>query len=529
MIDRLLTEFGAIDKFSPIANQVSVSARRAADSLRHLHNAQVRSHSSVGGAGISPLAVISQINPVSIALTGLTAVLLSSITALTVYAGVLFAVGNRAVGAASEMQALQATLVAVTGSTEVAAEKMAFLRRFALESVFEFRDLARAGTLLESFGLRMERILPIIARLGAVFGASSELLDQLASAFGRIGAGQFGEAMEILRRFGIGAQALREAGIEISKGGEIKASAEQLLKAVESIVLARFGNITEAMSATLVVQLSNLQDAIFQSLETIGRAILPGIQRFVSAISSAINQLRELGFVDRIAESFGRASESMISALIQHLPRAVAWLQVLLETGPKLFVAIWQTAEQFVVRVLSAIESMFNGILSALTAFTNNIANLFNALRRYIPLLRLLPAMQAVQFERITLGDVFAMTPLGNLIQSMGRQVDSVENRMLRSLAGGQPAPVPVGAEAGGFWSRQQTLTEEIAENTRQTKELMKRQVDFQRAVLGGGELASFGITPVERASISRAEVSRGAESFIEEIVRRLMRLRVTR
>lgn len=530
-VDRLITEFGAIDKFTPVARSVGRAADEVARHLSSLHSTQSRlSHlqppigGNISASGI--LSLLSQFNPINLILTGLTVTLFAGVAAGTAFAGILTMIARRAVSAASEMQSLEATLTAVTGSAERAAEKMAFLRRFATESVFEFKDLARAGTLLEAFGLRMERMLPIIARLGAVFGANAELIDQLASAVGRIAAGQFGEAMEILRRFGIGAQALREAGVEIDKSGQVKSSAEQVLRAIERIVMTRFGSITQLMSTTLVVQLSNLRDTVFQIFETIGRAILPHVQKVASVFAELVSNLRELGGINLIAESFAKAASVLSSTLISVLPRALAWLQVLLTNAPQLFAAVWESSIPLVRQLFTAFESLLESIANGIITLNNNIANLFNHLRRFIPFLRALPEMATLTLFRAGLSGIGIS--LYELFRQFRTEAEMIET-LLRRDTGRFDGQVPTGEAAGSFWGRQQQLTEEIATNTRTTVELLKRQIDFQRVVLGGGEIASLGLTPVERARLTRTEVARGAENFIEEIVRRMMRLQVIR
>lgn len=529
-IDRLITEFGAIDKFTPVAQRVSHSARQVEHALNSLLRHQQMNFSvggglssGVGAGGLAGLA--TSFNPVGLVLTALTATLFAGVTALTAYGGALMMLARESVNAAAEMQALQATLIAVTGNAEKAGQKMEFLRRFARESIFEFRDLARAGTLLESFGLRMERVLPVIARLGAVFGASRELLDQLASALGRIGAGQFGEAMEVLRRFGISAQALREEGVQITAGGQVVSQATAVLEAVERIVLKRFGNITSMMSATLIVQLSNLKDSIFQIFEVIGRAILPHVQKIVSAVSNGLAGLNASGAIERIASSFGSAAEMIARLAVQAMPTVLAWMAALIEKGPLLFMAIAKAITAFAQQAMNVIESIVNQIGQALVSLHNLFVSITRSLFGLLPGLRV---PEPIRFEPIQLGKFLAGAggPLGIFFD----QVRARANELLSGIGQGSQSElstVSVGSEAGSFWSRQQTLTAEIAENTRATKEMMKRQIEWMRVVLGGGELASFGVTPVER--FGRSEVRASANDFVSEIVRRLQRLRVVR
>lgn len=531
-VDRLITILEAQDKFTPVARRVEQSAASLAQKLQMLQQSGLPAALSAAGGG-SPLDLISSLatrfNPVSLVLTALTATVFAGVAAGIAYAGVLGLVAQRAISAASEMQALQATLEAVTGSADRASEKMQFLRRFARESVFEFQDLARAGTLLESFGLRMERVLPVIARLGSVFGASSELIEQLASAFGRIGAGQFGEAMEILRRFGIGADALRSKGVEFAGGGQIVSRAETVLRAVESIVLERFGSVTERMSRTLIVQLSNLRDAVFQTFETVGRAMLPGVQIFAGELQRVLSALQESDALNNIALQFGRASVALGTSLANMLPRAIAWMAALVESGPRLFNALWDSAREFITNALESLEKFMNTMGQVLVQLHNVIADLVNNIRSALGVFgSALNPMQRLSFTPVAFG--LGGLAVGPAWQHLSTRASEIEAQIRAGLRLDRAdEAVPVGDQAGGFWSRQQSLTEEIAKNTRETRDLMREQIDFQRIILGGGERASLGVTPVERSRIQRDSVARGAESFVEQIVERMLRLRVVR
>lgn len=509
MIDRLIVAIEAQDKFTPTAQQIERSADSLARKLAMLQSAgRAPGLPPAAGSSVAISAFLANINPVTVVLSAIAVAATAGLAVLGGYAFGLLKLGEHAVSAASEMQALEATLTAVTGSAESASRKMTFLRRFARESVFEFQDLARAGTLLESFGLRMERVLPIIARLGAVFGAESGLIDQLASAFGRIGAGQFGEAMEILRRFGISAQALRAHGVQMSASGQVLSSAESVLLAVEAIVLERFGNITESMSKTLVVQLSNLRDAVFQTFETVGRAILPHIQAFVGRVSELLTALRASGWIDRIASAFGSLAESLSAKLVAVLPSAIGWLTTLIEFGPQLFRVLIDSAWQFAESITSALLSVGNAIIQ----LYNTIIRLSGPLARAFGLSPISPLQPDTQFS-----------PVLSLISAMDQRATEIAEQILSAATGPERA-VETGEAAGSFWNRQQDLTAEIAQNTRETKQLLREQIDFQRLVLGGGERASFGLTPVERAGLTRS-----AESFVESVVERMLRLRVAR
>lgn len=533
-VDRLITVLEAHDRFTPVARRVEQSAASLAHKLQALQHAGQPGLSGMTSPGVgNPLDLVTsfatRFNPVALALTAVTTVLFGAVAIGATYAGVLGLIAQQSIAAASSMQMLEATLTAVTGSAERATEKMRFLRRFATESVFEFQDLARAGTLLESFGLRMERLLPIIARLGAVFGANRELLDQLASAFGRIGAGQFGEAMEILRRFGISSQALSERGVEFTGGGQIVSNAETVLRAVESVVLARFGSITEQMSSTLVVQLSNLRDSVFQMFETVGRGLLPGIQIFVSELQRVLSALRESGTIQGIGLLFGQAALRIGTTLANMLPKLVAWFATLIEAGPKLFVAIWDSAREFMTRVVDAFQTFANTVMEVLVNVHNLIARLANSLSAALGPLggRAIGSMSPIAFQPLAIGAGLSFAALMDRMSTRAGEIEALIRAGLQT--GVEPTSAPTGEAAGAFWNRQQSLTEEIARNTRETRDLMREQIDFQRIILGGGERASLGVTPVERARLNRTEIQRGAESFIEQVVERMLRLRVIR
>lgn len=121
-------------------------------------------------------------------------------------------------------------------------------------------------------------------------GQGAEGLQMVSTALGRIKAGQYGEAMEQLRRFGIGRERLQAAGLRFTKGGEPIGKPEDVMRAVEAIGRGR------PYLAQMIVQMDNLagkwsnfKDAIYAVQVEIGQHMTPGLKYFLDLLAKGVD------------------------------------------------------------------------------------------------------------------------------------------------------------------------------------------------------------------------------------------------
>ena len=216
--------------------------------------------------------------------------------------GSIFGVGfaTTAVGAikysleaASGFDTLARSLAAVTGSGQRTRDILSFVDKLAVPSIFTSAELGEASKSLEAYALQTEKYLPIVEKLGTVFGGTSEDLAQFVRALGMLRGGRAGEAFESLARAGISRTDLQRHGLQFNKGGELLSDPSMALAAVESEVNRRFGNLTTTMGGGNAAKMATMMDAANRSARLLGGTILgyltPGIVGLADTIQKKID------------------------------------------------------------------------------------------------------------------------------------------------------------------------------------------------------------------------------------------------
>lgn len=224
-------------------------------------------------------------------------------------AGGLFGIGAMALKASADVEQLTVTLEALTGSAETAQRKLQFIRALAIPSPFTFRQLAEAGTQLESFGLRVEKVLPLASKLGAAFGASTEDLQTIGRLFGRLAQGDFPD-IEIMSRFGLNKAQFRQQGIKFDENGQMESSAREALDALDRIVNTKYGNILQKISSTTNAKLATLQDKWQITMAKIGDGIAKSVIPWLDRLSAFLDKLSQgdglTKFTQKLLGNFAR-------------------------------------------------------------------------------------------------------------------------------------------------------------------------------------------------------------------------------
>lgn len=463
----------------------------------------------------------------------------------------LFSFTKSAVTEAAKVDRLTYTFAALSGSMETATEKMRWLREFSLRSIGQFDDLAEAGTLLEASGLNMQRFLPSISNIAGAFGGAKEQVLELATAFSRFASGtNFGESMRVLRRFGIGIADFMKEGLSVSPSGQIKASTEQALAALEGIAKRKFGEIGELARNEISVKFSNLHDAWNQMLDGFGKGWFPFITEVLQSLQPFIQFLTSSGLIEEMGRNWANAIKSITGIDEQGggggLPRFLSYLVAVMSELPNLFMNVGNFIKGFIQTTAQNVVEFINFFLTQSTILYNGVATVFNFISNQIIdtvniMTRLVTwainqmlnvAHQAATiiapgmgfFPAAQLPDAFAVPhvnlPIQNAPQPFKNATDIFE-KMFGGLGDAFGSfQSSIGTESNriytAFMNRDQTqgkdnklysmfndsftpLAKETAENT---ATIAKNTTDFsamlKRYVVGGGPLAQIGVTPSE-------------------------------
>lgn len=153
--------------------------------------------------------------------------------------------------------------------------------RMAVSSKFTLSDIFQGGLLTDMGNL---------SAANADMGIS---INEVARVFGRLKAGDFGEAFERLRDMQIGFQDLQEAGLNVRAGGSFTGlDPDQVVKAVRSIIQTRFGGMMDKMQYSWQGVWSTFTSNITNTFAAIGQAKIPGTSIAVlDAVKERVNVL----------------------------------------------------------------------------------------------------------------------------------------------------------------------------------------------------------------------------------------------
>ena len=198
----------------------------------------------------------------------------------------IVAMGAAALTAGGQMEQARMSFETMLGSAEKSASFLKDLENFAKSTPFSFDGLVAASKQMLAFGFASADILPNLTAVGdaiAAVGGGEEAIQGVIRALGQMAAKGKVSAEEInqLAERGIGAwkYLATEAGVSIA---DIQKMAEKGALdagvAITTIVQGmgtEFGGLMAKQSATLMGQISNLQDTFGQSLTRLGEALIP--------------------------------------------------------------------------------------------------------------------------------------------------------------------------------------------------------------------------------------------------------------
>lgn len=183
----------------------------------------------------------------------------------------------------------------LAGDMEVANDLMADLMEFSEATPFEPEPIVESGKALLAFGFAAKDIKGLLADAGNLAAGMGKEIDMVANAFGRIRSGDFGEAMEVLRRLGISKDALKAAGLDF-EGKAYEGSWEAFLEATRKVINDRFAGMMEEMARTSAGLVSTLKGKWTIFKQTIAEAgFLDAVNEKLTAILDLINQWQSEG------------------------------------------------------------------------------------------------------------------------------------------------------------------------------------------------------------------------------------------
>ena len=228
----------------------------------------------------------------------------------------LISLGKDAITASADFEQLSVTMEVLTKNADLAKEKLSFIQKLALPSTFTFSQLAQSGVQLESFGLRVEKILPLVAKLGGAFKSDTEHLMMLTRMFGGLAQGKFPD-IEQLSAFGLSRKQFEQKGVKFDGQGALKSSAIETLNALSAIINDKYGSILDRMQNTTNSKLASLQDNWERLLRGVGDLLVKYLNPAMEFLTRTLDNLAN-----------GKKLETWANGLVKTFSTLIGILQI---------------------------------------------------------------------------------------------------------------------------------------------------------------------------------------------------------
>ncbi len=269
----------------------------------------------------------------SIIMSGLTTPLrmLNSVGGALSVGGLLMA-GKSALDMAVDFDTSTRRIAAFTGSMDEARKAMKFLEELSGPSIFGLDALAKAGALASAYGLNLQRVIPMAESIATAMGDDANSVLEVTRALGRLKSGDFGEAFERLRDFGISKEDLQGQGLKFDKSGAYKGSVIDAMNAVEKIVDVKFGAIRKMMADSPAAKIASTMDAGGRAMKAAGEVIMTSLLPPLAKVTDMLDYLTKSGIIAGITQGF----VGLFGLDGGGLQSGMAWIAAGLERLPEL-------------------------------------------------------------------------------------------------------------------------------------------------------------------------------------------------
>ncbi len=299
-VEHIITQYSTRGDAAVVAanNKIASSARNAHAATQGNSIGNVTAPPIMGGGGSGGLGS-GIANGIGGAISGLA-------TGTAAFLGAEAAFAQKSFSNFQEYDLMVRQLTGALGSIEAGGQAMEFLKKEAAQTSFHLQELTAAGVMLASGGLGLKETLPLAEKFAAALGGTPQDLEQVAGALLRIKGGAFGEAFEVFRRVGIGANELRSQGVKISKGGEVTSTAQEVMHALANLSGpdSPIGRMAEEVAKSAATKVSNAGDAAWIAMVEFGKAVSGSALPLIEQFTSGLQKITADGSVKVVADSF---------------------------------------------------------------------------------------------------------------------------------------------------------------------------------------------------------------------------------
>lgn len=204
-----------------------------------------------------------------------------------------------------EFQQLEVAFETMLGSTEKASALMAQITQTAAVTPFGLQDVAGGAKQLLAYGVASEKVNETLIRLGDIAAGLSIPLNDLVYLYGTTMT-QGRMFTQDLRQFQgrgipLADELAKQFGVTKDKVGELVTAGKVGFAEMEQAIVSmtseggKFGGLMEAQSKTITGQISNIEDAIEQMFNELGKSSEGVINLTLSGVSAIVENYELVG------------------------------------------------------------------------------------------------------------------------------------------------------------------------------------------------------------------------------------------
>ena len=382
---------------------------------------------------------------------------------------------SRAAG--EEFEAMKARLEGLTGSAQRANELMALAAKEAGPSEFTTQQLEQSTVSLAAFGQNVERVLPMITKLGQAMGADQERLMMYTRAMNMLKQGQMPDT-EVMGAMGISKKDMSAKGVKFDASGSLVSSAEEAMVALEKIIDEKYGGALKRSADTTKALQASITDSLQMIERSFGQVVNNALKPFYKAIGNIAKGVSESMFPELFAEQLMKPLEALIGtgkdlhSVFLDIIAALAAMANIIPRNLSYLIKEWnavskeQSLRGGLQRVGSRSMTLLTGVprlfdpTGKTTGGTGNVAKDYAAFRT---------ALETKKMSEKSDSDKRKRDPFGAINSDKDKDTKDVKKHL-----------------------------QKIESNTKKSADLL----DLRRQTIGGGELASLGVTGAELAGM---------------------------
>lgn len=281
-------------------------------------------------------------------------------------------VADAMIGGNAQMEQYQTSFEVMIGSTEEAQKHLDDLKKFGAETPFEFPGLAKNSTLLQSFGVAADDVIPTLRMLGDVAQGDQQKLDGLALVFAQVRSAGKLQGQDLMQMINQGFNPLQIMSEKTGKSmsvlrAEMEKGQISFDMVNQSFVDAtseggKFHGMMEKQSKTFAGLKSTLMDTLGEIGRTVGKPFFDEAKKGLIATLEFLGSDSVKGSIESLAKTVGGLFRWIVDhkTTLAILAAGVAALTISMNAA-----TIATTATSLATKAYAAVQGVLNAVLSA--------------------------------------------------------------------------------------------------------------------------------------------------------------------